>query len=65
MMKTLEIRIQITSEGQLIMPTLPDLQPGEYDAVLVLDTSLSQRCWHMILKKFSPTTHLTSFAMHI
>jgi len=38
MMKTLEVRVQITPDGQLIMPMVTDIQPGEYNAVLVLDT---------------------------
>jgi hypothetical protein len=35
-MKTLELRLQVTAEGKLVLPPVPEIKPGEYDAVLVI-----------------------------
>ncbi|MBI5666946.1 MAG: hypothetical protein HZC41_02990 [Chloroflexi bacterium] len=37
MMKSVEIRIRVTPQGQLILPPQPDIEPGEYNAVLVIE----------------------------
>ncbi len=37
-MKTIALRIQVTPDGQVVTPALTDIAPGEYDAVLVLET---------------------------
>ncbi len=36
-MRTLETRIQILPDGKLVIPAIADLQPGEYQAVLVIE----------------------------
>ncbi|AFZ23753.1 hypothetical protein Cylst_1469 [Cylindrospermum stagnale PCC 7417] len=36
-MKTLEIKVTITSDGKLLVNSPVDMPVGEYDAVLVLD----------------------------
>jgi hypothetical protein len=35
-MKTLELRLHVTAEGKLVLPPVPEIKPGEYDAVLVI-----------------------------
>lgn len=37
MMRSVEIRIQVTSQGQLVVSPQLDIEPGEYDAVLVIE----------------------------
>lgn len=43
MMKTIEAHIQITHDGQVILSPAPDLLPGEYEAVIVLQPTQSAR----------------------
>jgi hypothetical protein len=38
-MKSLELRLQVTSEGELVLPSVPELEPGEYNVVLVIENS--------------------------
>ena len=37
--KTIETHIQVTDHGELVLSPLPDLLPGEYEAVLVIQPS--------------------------
>jgi hypothetical protein len=41
MMKTLDIRIQVTPDGVVLVPALTGLYPGEYNAVLVIEAERS------------------------
>jgi hypothetical protein len=36
MVKTLETHIQVMPDGQVVLPALPDIPPGDYDVVLVI-----------------------------
>ncbi len=38
-MKSLELRLQVTADGQLLLPSVPELEPGEYNAVLVIEAA--------------------------
>lgn len=40
MMKSIEIRIQVTPQGQLVVSPQLDIEPGEYDAVLVIEAAV-------------------------
>lgn len=42
-MKTFEVRVTVTNDGQIILPALPQLEPGEYDALLVFSSDTSPR----------------------
>jgi hypothetical protein len=37
MMTSLEIRVLVRTNGEIVLPAMPDLPPGEYDAVIVLE----------------------------
>jgi hypothetical protein len=34
--KTIETQLQVTADGQVVLPALPELTPGAYDVVLVI-----------------------------
>ncbi|MCK6577887.1 MAG: hypothetical protein L6Q98_07260 [Anaerolineae bacterium] len=36
-MKTLELRLTVTPDGHVILPPMPQLRPGDYDAVLIVE----------------------------
>jgi hypothetical protein len=36
-MRSIDIRIKVKSDGEWVLPPLPDVEPGEYQAVLVLE----------------------------
>jgi hypothetical protein len=37
MMKTVDVRIQVMPDGVVLVPALSGLNPGEYNAVLVIE----------------------------
>lgn len=37
MIKHLDVRVRVTTEGEIILPPMPELPPGDYDAVLIVD----------------------------
>jgi hypothetical protein len=37
MMRSVELRLKVTPEGQVLFSNLPELEPGEYNAVLVVE----------------------------
>jgi hypothetical protein len=38
MIKYMDVHIHVTLDGKVMLADVPDLQPGDYDAVLLIET---------------------------